>query len=337
METFLNNLKFNSLEFQIISDIHIERQYPNVPNIKDIIQPVSETLILAGDIGRLEFPEQYFTFLKTLSSAYKNLYLVPGNNEYYSEKYEFQELKKNLKQIENNIPNLKVLDDAFVDIGNFRIYGTTLWSNIPSDKQILRLPINVNGTKFGGSGEWVTKQHINALSELEKVIKNSPDKELIIVSHYPPTINGLAPKHLTSPVNSYYHNNLKRLFENKNINTWVFGHSHVNRDYYEFPPDCYHISPFDLPINYDDYQKGLTIPCQCQVPLEGIKEEVFDNRIQFHFRGVRGKGKDNPDKPRLRIVSNQFLGEYYDPTKVIKVQKFQCEIQDEFQQIYDPL
>ena len=222
-----------TLEFQIVSDIHIERFYPEVPDFRTFITKSSDYLILAGDIGRLEYTMQYFNFLKSLSVEFKKIYLVPGNNEYYSSKSDFSYLKYLLYQIEKKIPNLIVLDDKYVDIDdtNIRLYGTTLWSYIPDDKRLLNLPIRVDGSSFVNA-TWINKQHFNSLYTLEKTIDNLPeDKKIVIITHHPPTDKGcLAERHLNDPKNVYYHNKLDRLFCDK-IDTWIFGHTHVNCDY----------------------------------------------------------------------------------------------------------
>ena len=50
-------------QFQLASDIHIEKKYPNLAKITDFIIPSSKNLILAGDIGSIYMTEQLAYFL----------------------------------------------------------------------------------------------------------------------------------------------------------------------------------------------------------------------------------------------------------------------------------
>lgn len=234
----MTNLKLKistitSVSFQIVSDIHIERDYPYVPDFRQIIKKSSDNLILAGDIGRLEYTDQYFEFLKSLSFEFKNLYLIPGNNEFYSKKYDYSYLSMILLQFENSIANLKVLDNKYIDIENtnIRIFGSTLWSYIPENKRQLHLPIKIDDKS--ASPTWMNRQHFQSLYILENTIENLPvNKELIVVTHYAPTFKGcISEKYKTNDaLNCYYHSNLERFFHEK-INTWIFGHTHTNCDY----------------------------------------------------------------------------------------------------------
>lgn len=48
----------HNYEFQLASDIHIEKRYPQYLGITDFITPCCKTLILAGDIGSLYYIDQ---------------------------------------------------------------------------------------------------------------------------------------------------------------------------------------------------------------------------------------------------------------------------------------
>ena len=73
------------MNFQIASDIHIEKLYPSTPKITDFINPVDEaqTLILAGDIGSAYQVVPLRIFFLSCKEHFENVIFVPGNNEYY--------------------------------------------------------------------------------------------------------------------------------------------------------------------------------------------------------------------------------------------------------------
>ena len=47
-----------SYGFQLASDIHIEKRFPENLSITDFITPCCSTLILAGDIGSIYYEDQ---------------------------------------------------------------------------------------------------------------------------------------------------------------------------------------------------------------------------------------------------------------------------------------
>ena len=73
------------MNFQVESDIHLEKLYPQMCNIEDFIIPVEgvENLILAGDIGSIYQIDALKHFFISCKNIFKNILYVPGNNEYY--------------------------------------------------------------------------------------------------------------------------------------------------------------------------------------------------------------------------------------------------------------
>lgn len=220
--------------FQVVSDIHIEREYPNVPKWDKIINKRSENIILAGDIGHLELFEQYNLFIYDICKNFTNVILVPGNHEFYSEKYEFETLYKLLLQLKKNYTNLTILDDNYIDLNyNIRIYGTTLWcNNIPYSEMKKNIPIIENNEKI--RNDWLIKKSNECINNLDKIIKKTQedDKRLVVISHYSPTINNLNPRNYICELRYYYFTNLEHLFQKNLVYTWIYGHTHYNKDYY---------------------------------------------------------------------------------------------------------
>lgn len=214
--------------FQIISDIHIT----NNSKWQDYLVVSAPYLIVCGDVGNVDNIELYEKFMCELSKQYKNVFLIAGNHEYYSENKTFEFLNSELRNLTTKIENLIFLDDEYYDLpGNIRIYGSTLWSSIKNLTNIL--PIN---SIFGKAGykTWLNKMHYNSLYYLERVIDDSKKlgKRLIIATHYPPTdINTVTEKHKKSSRLEYYVNNLEYLLTKELVYIWIYGHTHINSDY----------------------------------------------------------------------------------------------------------
>jgi predicted phosphodiesterase len=219
--------------FHIISDIHIERDYPNIPKLDKIINKRCDNIILAGDIGHLELFEQYNLFIYEICSTFKNVILIPGNHEFYSEKYNYETLYNLLMSLKKIHKNLIILDNNYIDIdGNIRLYGTTLWCNIPYIKNEKELPILSNNKIIDNN--WLNEKNKDCINNIHNIINKSKNdnKKLIIISHYSPTLNNINPKNFNCINRFYYFCELEHLFNKNDIYTWIYGHTHYNKDYF---------------------------------------------------------------------------------------------------------
>jgi Icc-related predicted phosphoesterase len=224
----------SKLSLQIVSDLHIEKLYPSIPDWKTIIKKKSNILILAGDIGRLELYDQYTQFMEEICQGFINVFLVPGNHEFYSNTHSIEFLSCKLQDLAYKINNLTVVSNTSINLTeNIRLYGCTLWSHIPETNRVKSLPIKtIDGRLVGPS--WLNYRYFEDVYGIEtEILRSENDKKrLIIVTHYAPTfLNTLDPKHFSHPKRFYYANNLDRLLYKDQVYIWIFGHTHINCDY----------------------------------------------------------------------------------------------------------
>ena len=241
--------------YQILSDIHIERDYPKVPDLEKFIECKSDTLIIAGDVGRLSgiaYFDQYITFMaKIQESAFKRVILVLGNHEYMTSRQAGaapvdvgEYLFARLHVVLGGFPKITLLQDSYVDIAtgggnsNIRIYGTTLWSYIPDEARVIdgkavELPIMTFNNRWV-EASWFNREHARCVYSLELAITKAKQegKRMIVVSHYAPTmLKTLDDEHLEDPMHAWYASNLDRLLTGDQVYVWIFGHTHVNCAY----------------------------------------------------------------------------------------------------------
>ena len=220
------------MRVQISSDLHINC----LEHEKYITRGESDILILAGDICNLRFINEYIIFMRKICSLYKKVILVPGNHEYYvnvDEKVlDYEILSGRLLILQNSIDNLVVLNSDYIDIEDVRIYGCLLWCNIPDGFAVKRLPILLEDGNWVDY-KWLNKQNIEQIEYINGIIKKSQNdnKRLVIVSHYPPSVDTLLQRHIGTPDIYYYHNNLDTLLSKDKVSTWIYGHTHVTKDY----------------------------------------------------------------------------------------------------------
>lgn len=219
------------LTFQIASDLHIECNTQNYLDPLSFITPVSDILILAGDIGSFYKLNQLKTFLIDLCIHFKIVLYIPGNHEYYTQncykKERMDILFFNFKTIKDHIDNLYILNRSSVQIEDVCIVGCTLWSEpkIEVPKFIVRIE-EMNTENYH-------ETHKDDLYYIKTMIKycKRKEKKLLIVTHYPPTYSVITKLHKKKDKYiSLYANNLDYLLNKNNLHTWIAGHIHTNFD-----------------------------------------------------------------------------------------------------------
>jgi 3',5'-cyclic AMP phosphodiesterase CpdA len=132
---------------QIASDLHIDINL----DISTFIRKTGDILCLAGDICSCgdKYGFQLFkTFLSRECQKYEYVIHVAGNHEFYSDDFiSIEEIKTNLRNLEDEFPNYRFLDDDVLEIQNDErkliFIGATLWSFIPdSCAKIVKKNIN---------------------------------------------------------------------------------------------------------------------------------------------------------------------------------------------------
>lgn len=210
------------MKFHILSDIHLEMSSYNLEKIQDV-----DNLILAGDIGSPTLPE-YELFIKRASELYKNVFLISGNHEYYGNTI------KDTNDIIDTITkkyNVHFLNNKCIDIDDYRILGTLLWSDI---KEYERSEIQTFISDFRLIKNWSIEKNNHEHFKNIQFIKNESEraiidnKKLIIISHHAPLRNiTCKPEHMGSLLSSAFTTNLSHLFK-KPIISWIFGHTHYS-------------------------------------------------------------------------------------------------------------
>lgn len=225
------------MNFQIASDIHIEKLYPSTPKIIDFITPVDgvETLILAGDIGSAYHVEPLKSFFVSCREHFENVIFVPGNNEYYERAgftpKLFPELEQDLKDLCKEC-GVIFLNNSYIETDTTIIFGSTWWSHIPD---ALTMKIYKREGVILDSDDF---NHMHNASRrcLNRMIEMKGDKKLIVITHYCPTRFGTMNLHHRKPdfesLVPYYFSASEKFLRSGMINAWIFGHTHVFRDFF---------------------------------------------------------------------------------------------------------
>lgn len=213
---------------QVVSDIHIEKVYPKLVEINDIIKIKGDILILAGDIGSVYYDHQLKHFLASCVKHFSYVLYIPGNREFSIVKdrppLSYFKLLSDLKDMCEEIPNLILLNNNSVTVGKYCFIGSTFWSYA-----LLYTPINpihdIDKSVYNNLHQQ-SRTYIALMLAYCAKNKLKP----IVITHYPPSSQGTI--HLRfrcDPLLSLYCSNNDNLLKRSKI--WISGHTHQNHNY----------------------------------------------------------------------------------------------------------
>lgn len=275
-----------SYQFTILSDLHLEF----TPEYR-VEKSGANALLLCGDICVPSYfkrgenspyfmvAQNFVSFFEDCASKYELVFYIPGNHEFY--KGYVEDTVDILREKLGHIPNLIILDDEYFDLGEIRIIGSTLWTDMNKN-----CPITENYVKHRMNDynivQWNTKNYQKlrpnetAKFHFESVqfIKDSVDKtkKNIIMSHHAPSSLSVHEKYKNDRyMNHAYYSDLSELIlDNPGIVLWGHGHMHDSFDYVIGStrvicnPKGYPISGVNQNENFDSY---------LNIEIEGIDNE----------------------------------------------------------------
>lgn len=216
------------MKFQYISDLHLEFLDNNIINI----QPISDYLLLAGDIG---YPthSNYVYFLDDVSKKFKKVFIITGNHEYYNPNMSMEQTEKTIRELCLKYHNIYFLQNEFYDFpdNNISIFGSTLWTYI---NPIESYEISSTLGDYKYIPEFTTRKcielHCKAIKTFNILIADRKDREIIILVHHIPHTDLIDPKFSDSHTNSAYATDVECFTSiYKNIKAVVYGHTHFKK------------------------------------------------------------------------------------------------------------
>ena len=234
-----------------LSDLHLESQEFGW------LLPEGDVLIIAGDLchaARLDPARsdkcsvdqrsRVMRFIDLACASYRHVLLVAGNHEHYDGI--FEETTLLLRQ---QLPAVRVLDDEAIVIDGVRFFGTTLWSDFDgrSAASMNRARRRVGEYFFvrtrsetADGRETLTRfqpehalaAHDKAWAALSSEVRSGSGGCRVVISHHPPSRQGLNPDHAGNGLDGAYASDLERAIEALGrIDVWVHGHTHIRRRY----------------------------------------------------------------------------------------------------------
>lgn len=221
-----------SIPIQVLSDIHLEQS--NEGKCFLSLRNLSPYLFLVGDIGHI-FSRSWRNFMEYCARTWKQVFVVLGNHEYYSEahKESLPDLEERYEAWFAKFPNIHWVRPGtittLIDHPYIFVIGGTGWSKPSEDTKKV---INDFHHIYVREGELMCPESMSRLHDQEfgyilAQIEKHPKNQYIVATHFPPIYHGVThPYHQDTSTSSYFRNDYTiRL---PNIRAWLFGHTHYS-------------------------------------------------------------------------------------------------------------
>ena len=210
------------MDFQYMSDLHTDIR----GSARVQFAPAAPLLLLAGDIGHPSHPA-YAELLDLASNAYKHVFLIAGNHEFYNESIESGEAR--LVAASRGWHNVSYLQNQAFHIpdSDVSVFGGTFWTSIPPEEHLLCTRAVADYTHIESFlPAHSTRLHKEAVAALEAALEESPGRRWVVMSHHMPKKVLIAPRWLSHPASSAFASDI-RVADDPRIVAWVYGHTHT--------------------------------------------------------------------------------------------------------------
>jgi Icc-related predicted phosphoesterase len=222
------------MKILLLSDLHLEfsaRHPPFDPPRTD-----ADVVVLAGDIDN---GTRAFDWAERVFRDRTVLY-VPGNHEYYDA--DLTEVARALRARAAGSPNVRLLDNDELVLGDVRFLGTTLWTDFelfgrqnvrPAIAESLKYVVDFRAIRCGPAGlltpEHTVVIHREAVTFLEQGLARPFPGKTVVVTHHAPHPGSVHPRWGQSLTSAAFVSDLTRLLGKSEL--WFHGHTHDGFDY----------------------------------------------------------------------------------------------------------
>ncbi len=227
----------------VVSDLHLEFCDFTIPDIEDEKETI---VLLVGDIGIVNKPCTYDTFITNICSRFLNVIWIMGNHEYYHRSFflAVETLKNDTKQH----TNLVILEKESVIINDIAFIGATLWTSMDNNnlRTMNEAGQRMNDYKHIRNGD-SNNPNIRALTPLDTISDHQAAKEFIfseivahhaagrktvVLTHHLPSSLSVSDMYKGNSLNGAFVSELFEDIRDTQPNIWAHGHTHSTCEYH---------------------------------------------------------------------------------------------------------
>jgi len=219
------------MRIRILSDLHREFGPTPIPILD------ADLIILAGDIDtKLNGIPWIKEFCGSTPTA-----IVCGNHEFYGDK--LPSVRNKLAEAFRDT-NVHVLEDNHFAIGEWHIYGCSLWTDLAlhgnwRDGEITANQVMNDYKKIRNSSQGYRRLqakdtrniHLMSVARMEKFFEEHDPGKTIVVTHHAPSTLSLQPHRQENSISCAYASHLDDFILRNQPALWVHGHIHHSNDY----------------------------------------------------------------------------------------------------------
>ena len=196
----------------------------------------ADVVVLAGDV---HIKHRGLQWVIEQKFGVPVLYVL-GNHEFYQDN--FPGLIDKLKWDAEGT-NVHVLENDSVEIGGFRFFGCTLWS----DMELLGDPgvasvfaadamndyrlIRHSETSRRLQPSDTISRHFESIKKLGEFLEAGNTARSIVVTHHAPSIQSIEDRYRRDHLSAAFASNLDKLILEHQPRLWIHGHTHESYDY----------------------------------------------------------------------------------------------------------
>ncbi|MEM9833541.1 MAG: metallophosphoesterase [Bacteroidota bacterium] len=215
---------------QYCSDLHLEFPENRLWLARNPLEPIGDLLVLAGDTYYFGQGFKQLPLWETISSQFDEVYVLPGNHEYYGG-YDLVNYEGAVK--EELFPNVWLVNNVVIEKPDSRLIFTTLWSKI--ERQIAPILLGLNDFKrIRYNGKVITIEQYNQLHRtsrefLTDALESNSKKKQVVITHHLPSEHCNVEEFKGSSLNEAFCVDMTSFIETSGVDAWIYGHSHRNK------------------------------------------------------------------------------------------------------------